>query len=165
LLAHRHSGGFGLREDDVRVVQRQKLVEEMTIAAQRLNARYERTSAASQVGLRTRTAVEAWLKNRPHGTTIEDWVGPDPKPAKGEDILGAVARADLHRVESAPFPSSYGKERMREIVLTWAHAGAPNVSALIEREDGEIWWPMRTLQSTVHNAEGPRPVALPKPSK
>jgi hypothetical protein len=124
------------------------LVEELTLtlAAQRLNARCERTNAASQVALRTRTAVEAWLKNRPGGTTIEDWVGPDPKPAKSEDIITTVSRlerrtrelrADLHRVESAPFPSSYGKERMRE-----------------------IWWPMRTLQSTVHNAEGPRPVAF-----
>lgn len=149
------------------------MVEELTLtlAAQRLNARCERTNAASQVALRTRTAVEAWLKNRPGGTTIEDWVGPDPKPAKSEDIITTVSRlerrtrelrADLHRVESAPFPSSYGKERMREIVLTWARAGAPNVSALIEHEHGEIAWPMRTLHSTVFNAEGPRPIALPK---
>jgi hypothetical protein len=118
LLAHPHDGGFNLREDDVRVVQQKKLVEERTIAAQRLNARYERTSTASQIALHTRTAVEAWLKNRPSGAPIEYWVEPDPEPAKGEDILATVARlerrtrelrADLHRVESAPFPSSYAK--------------------------------------------------------
>jgi hypothetical protein len=69
-------------------------------------------------------------------------------------------RSDAHRVGSAPFPSSYSKERMREIVQTWAQQGAPNVSALIEHEHGEIAWPMRTLQSRVFNAEGPRPNAF-----
>src|SRR6185295_17298828 len=63
-------------------------------AAVRGNARGERTNAASQVALRTRTAVEAWLKNRPGGTTIEDWVGPDPKPAKSEDIITTVSRLE-----------------------------------------------------------------------
>jgi hypothetical protein len=51
---------------------------------------------------------------------------------------------------------------MREIVTGWARAGAPNVSALIEREDGDIWWPTRTVQSTVHSAEGQRPIAFAK---
>jgi hypothetical protein len=31
---------------------------------------------------------------------------------------------------------------------------------LIEHEDGEIVWPMRTLQSTVFNAGGPRRIAF-----
>jgi hypothetical protein len=145
LLTHPHDGGFNLREDDVRVVQQQKLVEELTIAAQRINARYERTSAASQVALRTRTAVEAWLKNRPGGTTIEDWVGPDPKPAKGEDILTTVSRlerrtrelrADLHRVESASFPtagranpgrSTRGRARPGLVCVERIISGAPRM--------------------------------------
>ena len=151
------------------VVQQQKVLAEATAAAKRLSERYERTSAAWQVAAHTRTAVEAWLKDRPGGTTVEDWVGPDPKPNKGEDILAARARlerrcrelrADAHRVASTPFPSSHAKQRMREIVQCWARAGAPNVSALIEHEHGEISWPTRTSQSTVFNAEGPRPVAF-----
>jgi hypothetical protein len=38
LLAHPHDGGFNLREDDVRVVQQQKLVEELIIAARDLSS-------------------------------------------------------------------------------------------------------------------------------
>ena len=50
LVAHPHdNNGFGLRATDVRVIQRKKLVEELTATAQRLHARYERTSAAWEV--------------------------------------------------------------------------------------------------------------------
>ncbi|MFZ0853254.1 MAG: hypothetical protein WAO08_29155 [Hyphomicrobiaceae bacterium] len=38
-------------------------------------------------------------------------------------------------------------------------AQTPNVSALIEHEAGEVWWPTRSVQSQVLNVEG-RPVAF-----
>ena len=55
---------------------------------------------------------------------------------------------------------SRAKERLREMVQTWARVGAPNVSPLIEHEGGEVVWPTQTLQSQVFNAEGPRPIAF-----
>jgi hypothetical protein len=93
----------------------------------------------------------------------------EPTLHKGEDLRSGIARlkrrcrelrADAHRVASAPLPLSHAKERAREIVSSWAQRGAPNVSPLIEHENGEIAWPMRTLQSQIFNAEGQRPIAF-----
>jgi hypothetical protein len=147
LLAHPHDGGFGLNpETDPRVVQQRRLIAELTIVTDRLQARYERVRQAFQIAGRTRTAIENFLRDYPRGTTIQEHVAEPPKLAKSEDILAAIARlerrcrelrADLHRVASAPLPLSHARERAREIVQTLARAGAPNVSPLIEHESGE----------------------------
>ena len=175
LLAHPHDnnggvgGGFALRRDDPRVLAQEKLLAELTTAAQRLDDRYRRAIELWQPRARTRGDCEAWLKNLPGGTSVADWVGLEPRLSKGEDLLGAVSRlerrtrelaADLHRVSSAPYPLSHARSRLVEIIERLAQP--PNVSMLIEHEHGEIAWPMRSLQSTVLNAstEAGRPIAF-----
>ena len=59
-------------------------------------------------------------------------------------------RADLHRVRSAPLPSSYAKAQMRAMVEQPAMQGAPSVANLIEH-DRQIEWPTQMLRSDVRN--------------
>ena len=163
LVAHPHEGGFALNpETDVRVIAQRNLVAELTVTAKRLDERYARTTAVSQAALRICTNVETWLRDKPPNTIIED--APEPKVAlqKGESLLDAIEhlrrrtrelRADLHRAELAPMPSSHAKQRMRAQVE--ALAQAPNVSMLIEHADGKILWPMANLRSQVHNVQAP----------
>lgn len=102
------------------------------------------------------------LNGRPPDTIVADYVGPEPQLNRGEDIFAAIARlerrcrelrADLHRVESAPLPSSHARQRMREIIGHLAQP--PHVSMLIEHEDGEIVWPMQNLTAQIHNTTEP----------
>ena len=165
LIDHPHDGGFGLKDDDVRVTTQQALVDKLTADLQRLDARRERAVAQWQPAARVRTNVEAYLKDgMPLGTVCEDFDGPVPKLNGKETILdgierlrrrGRELRADLHRIESAPFPSSFAKARMREQVETLARRGTPTVSLLVEHTDREIGWSQLNLQTTVHNTERP----------
>jgi hypothetical protein len=85
-----------------------------------------------------------------------------PKLNKGETIIEAVERfrrrvrelkADLHRIQSAPFPSTHAKTKMRAQIEALAQRGAPDVTNLIEHEDGEIIWPTLRLRVDVLNAQ------------
>jgi hypothetical protein len=164
LLAHPHQAGFNLPETDVRVIQQRRVLDEATIAAQRINDRYARAAAEWEPKARTLSACQTWLKTLPPGVTVTDWVGPEPKLAKGEpDVFAAIAHlerrtrelgADLHRVESAPYPSSHAKQRMREQIETLAQRGAPSMALLVEH-DREIVWPQTSLRSAVYNAQAP----------
>jgi hypothetical protein len=150
LTAHPHTNfgtgyGFGLPETDARVIQQQQVLAQATAAAQRLDDRYRRAIEKWTPRARTRRDCEAWFNNRPGGTAVTDYVGPEPQLAK-------------HRVESAPFPLAHARERLRQIIDQVAQA--PNVSMLIEHEAGNIGWPTRTLTSAVMNAEGQRPIAF-----
>jgi hypothetical protein len=90
---------------------------------------------------------------------LEDFEGPEPTLNKGENgILDAIERhrrrvrelrADLHRIESAPFPSSHAKQRMRAQIEALAMQGAPSVASLIEL-DGKIEFQTQRLTSEVH---------------
>jgi hypothetical protein len=80
-----------------------------------------------------------------------------PKLAKGESLMdgilrlqrrGRELRADLHRIESSCFPSSYCKQRMREQIEQLAMQGAPSVSRLVEL-DGPVDFQTHRLQSEV----------------
>ena len=169
LLAHPHDtgagvgGGFAMHPESPQVLAQQKLLATLTATAKRLEDRYQRAREFWLPRARTRRECETWLKNLPLGTTIQDYAGPEPKPNTGETTLDAVARlarrarelrADAHRVESAPLPLSHARSRLVEIIERLAQP--PNVSALIEH--GEIWWPMRSVQSQVLNAN--RPIAF-----
>jgi hypothetical protein len=61
-------------------------------------------------------------------------------------------KADLHRIQSAPFPSNYAKAQMRAQIEAQAHLAAPDVTNLIEH-DGKIIWPTRRVQVDVFNAQ------------
>jgi hypothetical protein len=106
------------------------------------------------------SACETWLRDgRPHGTVLEDCDGPEPKLLKGENgLLDAIEnrrrrvrelRADLHRIASAPFPSSHAKARAREQIEALAMLGAPSVSRLVEL-DGPVEFQTQRVQSEVH---------------
>jgi hypothetical protein len=97
---------------------------------------------------------------KPGNTTLEEFAGSEPKLLKGDGLLDAVEnrrrrvrelRADLHRIASAPYPSSHAKQHMREAIETFAQRGTPDVSMLIEH-DGDIAWPMLRVQSEVIGA-------------
>jgi hypothetical protein len=156
-------GGFSLSAADQRVVQARQLVEELTAARDRLEARYETAAARWQPARRLVTIVEEWLRDKPGGTTLEDFDGPKPTLQKGEDILGAIERlrrrcrelaADLHRIESSCYPSAHAKAKMREQIEVLAARGAPTISLLIEH-DREVAWAQTSLQARVFNAQIP----------
>jgi hypothetical protein len=159
--------GFGLAETDVRVIQQRQVLADATTRAQRLDDRYHRALDLWRPRAATRTACETWALGLPTGVSVTDHVAvEEPRLGKSEDILGAIARlerrrreiqADQRRVEDAPFPLAYARQRLREIIDQLAQP--PNVSMLIEHEAGEIAFPIRSLQSTVLNVEG-RPIAF-----
>jgi hypothetical protein len=169
LLNHPHDGGFGLDPvTDMRVIMQRRVLADATVAAERLDARYQIARQEFQVAARTRSAIDVCLRNRRHGTAFTEYLA-EPKLLKNEDILGAVSRlerrarelrADLHRCESAPYPLNHARARLVELIERLAQA--PNVSALIEHEHGEIWWPTRSVQSQVMNvnADAGRPIAF-----
>ena len=167
LVAHPSTGGYGLHPESSRVQQQQRVLDAATATAQRVDARYRRAVELWTPRASTRRDCEVWINTRAGGTAVSDWTGPEPQLAKGDkDLMGAIVRlerrtrelrADLHRVESAPFPLAHARERLSQIIDQTAQA--PNVSALIEHEAGNIGWPMQTVTSAVMNVEG-RPVAF-----
>jgi hypothetical protein len=99
---------------------------------------------------------------RPQGVTLED-VDTQVKLAKGEANWSEAVenrrrhareiKADLHRVRSAPYPSSWARERMRVEIEARAATGAPSTSLLVERGD-KIDWPMQPVRAAVYGVEG-----------
>lgn len=154
LRAHPHDFGFKLLETDARVVAQQKLVDKLSGDLKRLNERSEARSAAWNAAGRVLTNVEDWMKNaRPHSTILQDVETSLPKLLKGESITDAIARlqrrvrelrADQHRVSSSPFPSSFAKARMREMVQQLGQRGAPDPTNLLEHDAAIVWPTMRT---------------------
>ena len=135
-------------------------VEKLTDEFRRLNERSEVRSAAWRTTSLVISAVESWLRDGgvPPGCVLQDFDdGPEPKLAKGDDIISALEklrrrcreiRADIHRIESAPFSSGHAKQRMCEMIEQLAMQGAPDVSDLIEH-DRQITFPTRRVQSDV----------------
>lgn len=162
LQAHPSQGGFGLKDSDGSVVDARRRVEELSAEAARLDQLYEDRSATSRSASTVLSNVETWLRDgRPSGTVLKDFDGPDPTLAKGEDVLSALdsvrrrvreLKADLHRIRSSPFPSSYAKQQMRAVVDGLAARGAVNVSRLVEH-DGPVEFPTQQMQVAVHNAQ------------
>jgi hypothetical protein len=165
LLAHRSEGGFALRENDPQVLQARQELTKLTDEARRLAERYEQRSEEWQSASRALQAVETWLKDGgvPPGVVLQDHEGPKPTLNKNETITDAIERhrrrvrelkADAHRIQSSPYPSSYAKKQMRAQIGALAMSGAPNVANLIEH-DRQIEWPTQMLRSEVHNTEVP----------
>jgi hypothetical protein len=140
------------------------LVDKSTEDFERIKQRSETKTAAWHAASGALANAEVWLKGgRPHGTTLLDYDGPEPKLAKGEaGLLDAVENrrrrvreleADLHRIRSSPYPSSHCKAQMREIIEQLATRGAPEVSLLIEHDQREIGWPMTRQRSEMIGAK------------
>ncbi|MET4030125.1 MULTISPECIES: hypothetical protein [unclassified Bradyrhizobium] len=165
LTDHPQDFGFGLKPDDRRVIEAQRTLEKATADFERLKQLQETRAAAWQSASQAKAACEGYLRHGVPGYCQIDAavdVGP-PNLNKGETILDAVERhrrrcrelkADLHRIQSAPFPSVYAKQQMREQIEALALLGVPTVSLLIEH-DGRIVWPMQMIRSEVRGGEHP----------
>ncbi|MET4518122.1 hypothetical protein [Bradyrhizobium sp. I1.7.5] len=159
LTDHPQDFGFNLKPDDPRVKTAIMHLEKMTADLKRLTELREVRTAAWHAASAALAACESWLRDgKPHGTTLEEVETEPPKLNKGEDVLSGIERfrrrvrelrADLHRIASAPFPSSYAKAQMRAQVEALARRGAPSVSRLVEL-DGPVDFQTQTLTSEVH---------------
>jgi hypothetical protein len=162
LTAHPQEFGFNLKPDDPRVVAAQRTLDKATDEFHRVQTRQTERSAVFQLCSQGLAQVEAWLRDgRPSGTVLEAVEVEPPKLLKGEDVLSGIERlrrrcrelkSDLHRIASAPMPSSWAKERMREQVEALAARGEPDASVLTER-GANIIWPTVQLRVTIYNAE------------
>jgi hypothetical protein len=163
LLAPASEGGFRLAAGDQRVIAATKVLEKAEDEFRRVQERQAARSAAWQTSSAALANVQNWLRDgRPSGTTLEAVEVDVPKPVKGESGLFdqienrrrrvRELKAAQHTIESAPFPSSFAKQRMREMVEQLAQRGAPSASSLIEHDD-EIIWPMVQVQVQVFNAQ------------
>jgi hypothetical protein len=161
LTNHPQDFGFNLPETDARVVTAQKHLDKATDDFKRQTELQQVRTAAWQQASGALAGCEDWLRfGKPGNAVLEEVATEPPKMTKGETVLDAVERlrrrgrelrADLHRIASAPFPSSYSKQRLRQMVEQFAARGTPDVSALIEH-DGDIVWPMLRVQSEVIGA-------------
>jgi len=169
LQDHASVGGFELPDDDPRCRGEKAKLDALAAECRRLDDIYAVRSEAWRVASQTVSAVTAYLLDgRPGGTALEDFNGPKPTLNKGEDIATRVEtlrhrvrelKADLHRIQSAPYPSSHARQKMREQIETLAARGAVNVSRLVEH-DHEIEFPMTQIRATVQNVEQPGAVAF-----
>ena len=157
---HAQNSGRGLPETDPLVVAAKKHLDKMAFDFKMQTELQAERSAAFQSASAPLAGCETWLRDgRPHGTVLEDYDGPEPKLAKGENgFPDAIEnrrrrvrelRADLHRIASAPYPSNHGKQRMREQVEQFAQRGAPSVSRLVEL-DGPVEFETQRVESEVH---------------
>jgi len=161
LTDHPQNSGRGLPETDPLVVTAKKHFDRMAAEFTRLQELQATRSAAFQSASAALSNVETWLKSgRPGSTTLEAVeIEPPPKLAKGEaGLLDQIEarrrrvrelRADLHRIASAPYPSSHTRAKIRQEAEGLALLGTPIVSNVIEH-DASIIWPTMRVQSEVH---------------
>jgi len=158
-------GGFNLPDSDSRVVAARELLDKLTADHARISDLYEIRAAAYASASQTLGAVQMWLRDggRSSGTTLEDHGTLEPKLNKGESLMDGIERhrrrvrelqADLHRIQSSPYPSSHCKQRVREMIEEMSARGQPSLSALVEYGRDMIGWPTQMVQVTVHNAQG-----------
>ncbi|WP_338822727.1 hypothetical protein WDM22_02070 [Bradyrhizobium septentrionale] len=163
LQAHPQDSGQNLPPSHPSVVAAEREVARTRDNARRLQERSEKLAAAWRAASLPLAACEDYLRHGvPSGVQLLDYDGPEPVLLKGEkgsvDAIENRGRrvrelkADLHRIQSAPFPSSYAKQRMREMVEQLAARGTPDVTNLIEH-DRNIIWPTLRVQSEVHGAQ------------
>jgi hypothetical protein len=163
LTDHPQDGGFGLKPDSHRqVTEAQRTLDKATDDFERVKQRSADRTAAWQAASGALANVETWLRHgKPSGVQLLDQDGEPPKLNKGESVTDAISRlqrrgrelrADLHRLASAPYPSSYCKQRMAAQIEALAQRGAPDVTLLIEH-DGELIWPMTHLRAQMFGAE------------
>lgn len=150
LLDHPARGGFNLPEDDPRVVAERKTFDRLVAEAKRLDDLNTQRSAAWQAAGSVLRNVQSWLVGgKPSGTVLESFEGPQPVLQKGEGILDGIERlrrrvrelkADVRRIQSAPFPSAHARAKMRQQVESLAAKGVPDVSRMVEH-DLDVEWP------------------------
>lgn len=164
LVTLRADGGFGLKEDDSRVVEAQRTLDKATADLARISELAEVRSAAWRTISNVMSACETWLRDGvPAGVVLEDHEVEPPKLAKGETLQDAISKlqrrgrelkADLNRIQSAPYPSAHVRAKVRAEVEALASRGMPVVSDVVEH-DRSLAWPMQRLQANVYDGERP----------
>jgi hypothetical protein len=160
-------GGFGLSDDAGTVIAERKKLERATAQRDLQQALYEVRGARWNTCAQLRAAASDWLLRGgiPHGCVIES-VEDAPLAEllkKGERISDGVERyrhrlrelaADLHRVKSAPWPSSVAKAAAKAQIEALAAAAAPDCESAIEF-GSQIGFVTKTVSAMVHNVEAP----------
>jgi hypothetical protein len=151
-----------LPPDHPLVIEAQKHLDKMTADFERLKQLQEVRTAAWQAASQAKTNCEDWLRHAvPGNCTLEAVEIEEPKLNRGESLIDGIERhrrrvrelkADLHRIASAPFPSSHAKAQMRRQIEQLAERGEPSVSRLVEL-DGPVEFQTQRVQSAVYNAQ------------
>ena len=147
----------------MRALEQLKQVTKLSDEFKRINERREARSASWTAISIVVSAVESWLRGGgvPGGCVLRDFDGPEPKLIKSESIVDGIERlrrrcreikADIHRIQSAPYSSVNAKARMRSQVEALAEIGSPDVSDLIEH-DRPVAFQMQRVQSDVVGIE------------
>jgi hypothetical protein len=133
--------GFELSPDDPRVGAEQKKLDSLTKAAELINSLYLQRSKDWTASSAVLAHTESWLKQgKPGGTMVVDHVREPLKLRNGQSLPDEIAKfrkkiselqAELARVENAPLPSSWCKQRAREQVEILVKRGRPDVRALV----------------------------------
>jgi hypothetical protein len=127
---HPQDDGLGLKSDDPRVVAAEKELAKATDEFERTKQRSEERAEAQQAALRVKATCEDYLRHGvPGNCKLEAVEVEPPKLNKGETVIDGIERlrrrcrelrADLHRIASAPYPSSHAKARMKaQIEAHW----------------------------------------------
>jgi hypothetical protein len=159
LQAHPQNFGFNLPADNRSVVTAKATFGKAADDLRRLNERADSRVKAWQESSAALSNAESWLRDgRPTNVILEDRETELPKLAKGEStILDQIEnrrrrareiKALIHRHESAPYPSSHVKRKMREEIQALAMQGAPVVAEMVEH-NRKIVWPTLSLKSHV----------------
>jgi hypothetical protein len=159
LQTPRGAGGFGLGDGAPQVVQERRMLDEKLDEQRRLIARRDDRGIIFQRAAQLISNIEQGVAGRP-AVCIGQMVKVDTPFFKGNIIdaiegrrrRGRELKADLHRVRSAPWPSSIAKKKMRERIEQLAETGAPRADAAIET-DQPVTFPTRTYQVQVLNAD------------
>ena len=145
LTRHRSEGGFGQPDDAGVVVAELRRLERATAELKRVTTLKEVRADRWRIASQLERAVTDWLLSGgiPGGCVIEA-VEDAPLTEllkKGETIADGVERyrhrlrelaADLHRVKSAPWPSSAAKAAAKAQIDALAEAAQPDIDRCIE---------------------------------
>ncbi|MEZ2144933.1 hypothetical protein AAE026_21975 [Bradyrhizobium sp. DN5] len=159
LQTPRGTGGFDLGDDAPQVISERRTLEEKLAEQRRLTALNEaRSTVYQRIGELVRN-VEQAVAARPAGC-IGQMVKIDLRAFKGS-ILDAIEarrqrcrelKADLHRVRSAPWPSDFVKQKMREQINRVAESGRPLVEQAVEHNE-QVSFPSQSHQVRIFNSD------------
>lgn len=159
LQAGRGAGGFALGDDATQVVAERCALEGKLSEQRRLAARNEDLGGTFQrVGQLIRS-IEQAVAARPSGCVGQMVVIETPK-FKGTIADGIEARcrrgrelnADLHRVRTAPWPSAFVKQKMREEINRLADSGRPFVDQAVEHNE-HVSFPSESHHVRIFNSD------------
>ena len=165
LTRHSSEGGFGLDAEAPQVRSEQRKLERAEAEFKRLTTLQEtRTVRWRAVGQLDQTVTDWLLRGGIPGGCALEAVEDAPisellTKADGGRIDAAVERyrhrlrelaADLHRVNSAPWPSSLAKAAAKELIYRLADQGQPILDGAIEHGQ-EITFAKKRLTSEIYN--------------